>query len=165
LAAADFTWLGSTSLLETVEFLRVGPAVADREGALELPLHALRLRRDLDRSLVVRVRHGFIEEVVDVHVAGENAELRDDLVEVGSTLVHVVVGIEEVRFGKRVLAVVDVCLADDPLERHQREHRVVVDDFLDNTLLQDVVRELLSFNSKQGHSGDSLNSFGCLWRP
>jgi hypothetical protein len=60
-------------------------AVADREGALELALHALRLRRDLDRSLVVRVRHGLVEEVVDVHVAGENAQLRDDLVEVGAT--------------------------------------------------------------------------------
>ena len=101
------------------------------------------------------VAFDLLQEVVDIHVAGEDLQHGGDGVEVVRTLRHGVVRRDEAEgFGRLVtggFAGVDVGLAIHTHEGQKGEELVAGDDFLDDTSHEVVVAELVGNGFEKRH--------------
>ena len=91
------------------------------------------------------------QELIDVNVAGKDAQLGGDFGEGRCFFIDDLVWVDEVSAGQRGFTVVDQSFRVHLRKWQHGEHRVTVDDFFNNALKQGVVAKLFSFSAKQWH--------------
>ena len=132
-------------LRNTVEGFVVGGGVANNQIATEGTSQAFDFLTNLDSQLVVSISHSGSQELIDVNVASQNAQLRNFLFEGCCTFGDGVVHINESSFAQGFFAVIQICLRIDLHERQDGEQVVTIDNGLDHALFKLVIRQLFSF--------------------